>query len=269
MSRGQAWFDALSAQRLPSPYRSVATADADLGDGQAARLLAVVPDPDNAFPRARNGEVGLLEGIGLARAVRQVIEQDKDMAGGQRRPVVALVDVPSQAYGRREELLAEYLYVAAAVDAYATARVAGHPVIALVVGSAISGGFLAHGFQASQILALDDDKVEIHAMHKQAAARITLRTVAELDEFAKSVPPLSYNVRDWATLGYCDGLLQVSNADQPTSADTEVARDALRAAVARARTGPRDLSNRLTSAQARHSRRASLEVRRQLTRQWG
>ena len=156
MSRSQAWFDALATRTLPSWYRSVALADCDLGGGQPARLLAVVPDPDNAFPRARRGEVGLLEGIGLARAVREVIELDSGLADDQRRPIVAVVDVPSQAYGRLEEQFGEYLYIAAAVDAYATARVAGHPVVALVVGSAISGGFLAHGLQASQILALNE-----------------------------------------------------------------------------------------------------------------
>jgi biotin-independent malonate decarboxylase gamma subunit len=268
MSRSQTWFDALATQTLPSWYRSVALADCDLGGGRPARLLAVVPDPDNAFPRARRGEVGLLEGIGLARAVREVIELDSDAADDQRRPIVAVVDVPSQAYGRLEEQFGEYLYIAAAVDAYAAARVAGHPVIALVVGSAISGGFLAHGLQASEVLALDDDQIEIQAIHKPAAARITLRTIAELDELAKIVTPLSFDVRVWATLGYCDGLLKVSHPDQPTSADADLARGALRHAVTRARLGPRDLTNRLQSAQAQHARRASLQVRQRLTEQW-
>ena len=268
MSRSQTWFDALATQRLPSWYRSVALADCDLGAGRPARLLAVVPDPDNAFPRARRGEVGLLEGIGLARAVREAIELDSGVADDQRRPIVAVVDVPSQAYGRLEEQFGEYLYIAAAVDAYATARMAGDPVIALVVGSAISGGFLAHGLQASQVLALDDDQIEIQAIHKPAAARITLRTIAELDELAKTVTPLSFDVRVWATLGYCDGLLKVSHPDQPTSADADLARGALRDAVTRARLGPRDLTNRLQSAQAQRARRASLQVRQRLTGQW-
>jgi biotin-independent malonate decarboxylase gamma subunit len=268
MSRAQTWFYALSTQALPSRYRSVAIADSDLGGGPAARLVAVVPDPGNPYPRARRGEVGLLEGIGLARAVREVIELDSGLADDQRRPIVAVVDVPSQAYGRIEEQYGEYLYVAAAVDAYAAARVAGHPVIALVVGSAISGGFLAHGLQASQVLALDDEKIEIQAIHKPAAARITLRTVAELDELAKVVTPLSFDVRTWATLGYCDGLLKVSNADEPTAADVSLARGALRDAVTRARLGPRDLTNRLQSTQAQQARRASLHARRCLTEQW-
>ena len=53
-------------------------------------------------------------------------------------------------------------------------------------------------------------------MHKAAAARITLRTVDELDELAKTILPMSYNVEDWAKLGFCDALLKVDNADSPT-----------------------------------------------------
>ena len=268
MSRGGTWFDALSSATLESRYPSVAIAEADLGDGLTARLLAVVADPTSPFPRARGGEVGLREGVGLARAVREVVAQDADRSDDERRPIVAIVDVPSQAYGRVEEILGEHLYLAATVDAYATARAAGHPIVALVVGSAISGGFLAHGLQANQILALDDDEVVIHAMHKEAAARVTQRTVAELDELAKTVTPLSYSVRDWATLGHCDGLLAASNPDQPTDADLDLVRDAVRDAIVRARAGPRDLTNRLQSPEAQRSRKATLEVRSRLTEQW-
>src|SRR3546814_10467080 len=53
------------------------------------------------FPRARNGEVGLLEGWGLAKAVDDAIDADRDASS--KRALIAIVDVPSQAYGRREE----------------------------------------------------------------------------------------------------------------------------------------------------------------------
>ena len=62
-SRGRTWFDRLSGNTplLPDYPASVKVADAKIA-GNPARLIAVVPDPDNPFPRARNGEVGLLEG---------------------------------------------------------------------------------------------------------------------------------------------------------------------------------------------------------------
>ena len=98
--RGLNWFNALSAgavevEGLPSSLK--------VADGELGRFIAVVADPDNRFPRARNGEVGLLEGWGLAKAVDDAITADRDKS--QKRPLIAIVDVPSQAYGRREEAL--------------------------------------------------------------------------------------------------------------------------------------------------------------------
>ncbi len=93
---------------------------------------AVVPDPDNPFPRARQGEVGLLEGWGLAAAVDEALEADREAP--RKRALLAIVDVPSQAYGRREEALGIHQALAGAVDAYARARLAGHPLIGLLVG---------------------------------------------------------------------------------------------------------------------------------------
>ena len=76
MSRSQTWFDALATQTFPSWYRSVALADCDLGGGPAARLLSVVPDPDDAFPRARRGEVASLAGAPWA-----VVWHDRPVPG--------------------------------------------------------------------------------------------------------------------------------------------------------------------------------------------
>jgi malonate transporter MadL subunit len=60
-SRGRTWLDRLtgSARPIPGYPASVLVADAGLA-GKPTRFIAVVPDPDNPFPRARNGEVGLL-----------------------------------------------------------------------------------------------------------------------------------------------------------------------------------------------------------------
>src|SRR5918994_2647541 len=151
MSRGKTWFEALAGthDREAKPA-SVLCADGTVG-GERVRFLAVVPNPEAKFPRAREGELGLEEGWALARHVREAVADDGE---GDRRALVAVVDVPGQPYGYREELLGLHLALAAAVDAYATARLAGHPLVALVVGQAISGAFLAHGMQANRILAL-------------------------------------------------------------------------------------------------------------------
>jgi biotin-independent malonate decarboxylase beta subunit/biotin-independent malonate decarboxylase gamma subunit len=261
MSRGRRWLSALAATEPVAVIPSVIRADTD-----DATYIAVVPDPQNPFHRARNGEVGLTESWALAETIEEIVSADA--AVDVKRAVVAVVDLPSQAYGRIEEMAGLHHAIAAAVDAYHRARNAGHPTVAIVVGQALSGGFLAHGLQAQQILALDDPGVQIHAMHKSAAARITLRTVDELEKLAETVLPLSYNVRDWAQLGFCDGLLRVSDADAPTADDISAVRRAVDAAIAAARSGPRDLSNRLDSPGAWANRRASRAIRDVMSAQW-
>src|SRR6202042_1978829 len=105
-----------------------------------------------------------------AKHLREAIELDSQ---AEKRAIIAIVDVPSQAYGRREEQFGIFLAAAAATDAYVCARLAGHPVVSLIVGHAFSGGFLTHGEQANRLLAFNDPGVVVHAMAKNAAARVT------------------------------------------------------------------------------------------------
>ena len=265
-SRGHAWFEVLAGAARPASDGppSVLVADGVLR-GERARYLSVVPDPRGRFPRARGGEVGLEEAWFLARYVREALDDDCDQ---DRRAIVAIVDVPSQAYGLLEDLLGIHLALAAATDAYATARLTGHPVVALIVGQAISGGLLAHGYQADRVLALDDSGIEVHAMEKHAAARVTRRTVEELDELAKKVPPIAYDVRTFAVLGIVHRLIKDVDANDPVAEDVERVEAELASAIVDARSGSRDLTNRLNSEGARRYRAASLEVRKRLTEQW-
>jgi malonate decarboxylase gamma subunit len=273
--RGRVWFKALTGQDTPMPGDppSVLVADALIGD-ENARLLCVVPDPDSRFPCARHGEVGVEQAYTLAARVREISGRDefpliRGVSGSDaKRPIVAIVDVKSQAYGRREEIAGIHLAAAAAADAYATARFAGHPVITLIVGQAISGGFLTHGYQANRLLAFDDNEVLIHAMHKEAAARITRRSVDQLESLAKTVTPLSYNIRDYAKLGLLHKLLHVSNPENPSPEEVSLVRNAIAEAIADTRQGPTDLRSRLESEAAQTARKASLLVRARLEKQW-
>ncbi|AUG10447.1 biotin-independent malonate decarboxylase subunit gamma [Pseudomonas sp. S09G 359] len=251
--RGLQWFNALSAGATPVEGlpASLKVADAEMG-----RFIAVVTDPQNRFPRARNGEVGLLEGWGLAKAV------DEAIARGDKRPIIAIVDVPSQAYGRREEALGIHQALAAAADSYARARLAGHPVIALLVGKAMSGAFLAHGYQANRLIALRDPGVMVHAMGKASAARVTLRSVEELEALAASVPPMAYDIDSYASLGLLWETLSVSQIEQPTPEDVARVSDCLASAIKDITST--DLSGRLGAA----NRAASSHVRQLLRAQW-
>ena len=263
-SRGAVWLAALThnAAPLDGYPPSVRVVDAPLA-GAPARYLAVLPDPDNRFMRARTGEIGLVEAWQLARAVQQVVVEDRDLA--VKRPFVAVIDVASQAYGRREEAYGIHQALAGAAGAYAEARLAGHPVIGLIVGKAMSGAFLAHGYQSNRLIVLDDSQVMVHAMGKASAARITLRTVAALEALAATIPPMAYDVKNYATLGLLWQTLQVAQPDHPSAQDTAAVDACLQAALADIRADPgRDLSSRLGAPH----RQASAKVREVLRQQW-
>jgi len=265
-ARGRIWFEALAgkqAKHVPS-VPSVLVADTAL-QKERVRFLAIVQDPENRFPCARQGQVGLQEGWNLAKQVRDAIKADEN---GEKRAIIAIVDVPSQAYGRREELLGIFLAAAAATDAYVSARLAGHPVISLLVGHAISGGFLTHGAQANRLLAFNDSGVIVHAMAKNAAARVTRRTVEELDKLAETVIPMSYKIEDYAKLGTLYKLIDGVNVDSPEPKQVDQVRADLLAAIADARSGQRDLSDRLQSRGAQKNRSATLVVRQRLAAEW-
>jgi malonate decarboxylase gamma subunit len=262
-SRGATWLAALTntADVLAGYPPSLRVADSTLA-GEPARYIAVVPDPNSPYPRARAGEVGLIEGWMLARAVHQTIEADHN---GVKRAVVAVIDVRSQAYGRREEAFGIHQALAGAAGAYAQARQLGHPVIGLIVGKAMSGAFLAHGYQANRLIALKDDGVMVHAMGKEAAARVTLRSVEDLERLAAEVPPMAYDIASYATLGLLWKLVDVQSAEQPAASDVAAVRSALVAALDNIRRDSvRDLRSRLGG----ENRPASSLVREKLRAQW-
>lgn len=261
--RGAMWLRLLTGGARPAhDWPAVKAVDAVLA-GQPARYLAVVPDPDNRFARARRGEVGLVEGWQLALAVQEPVALDRDAA--VKRPIVAVIDVPSQAYGRREEAYGIHQALAGAAGAYAQARLAGHPVIGLLVGPAMSGAFLAHGYQANRLIALDDPAVQVHAMGKASAARVTLRSVEALEKLAASVPPMAYDIKSFASLGLLWKVLEPTDPALPDEQDIALVHGALEAALADILADPaRDLSGRLGG---RH-RQASRRVRELLATQW-
>lgn len=264
VSRGATWLARLTAKApmLAGYPASVRVVDSELS-GRRARYIAVVPDRANRFARARNGEVGLVEGWELARAVHAVIDADRD--SDCRRPIVAVIDVASQAYGRSEEAYGIHQALAGAADAYASARLAGHPVIGLIVGQAMSGAFLAHGYQANRLIALSDPKVMVHAMGKASAARITMRSVEALEAFAATVPPMAYDIDSYASLGLLWRLLRVDHPDRPGAGDVAEVMHCLQAALMDILSEPQaDLQGRLVGPH----RQASRKVREMLRAQW-
>jgi malonate decarboxylase gamma subunit len=138
-------------------------------------------------------------------------------------------------------------------------------VVALLVGRAMSGAFLAHGYQANRLLALDAPGVLVHAMGREAAARITRRPLAELDEMGEKIPPMSYDIRNYARLGLLHKLIPGIDADAPSATQLDQVRASLVAAIADIRASGRcDLACRLRPG----LRAASIDVRQRLAQEW-
>jgi len=262
--RGKHWFNVLTQnfEAIDTGIASLHVANGQL-DGMEISVISIVADEQNLYPRARQGEVGLLEGWSLAFAVDQIIQADRELE--KKRGIVCIVDVPSQAYGRREEVFGIHQALAGAVDSYARARLAGHPLVSLLVGKSMSGAFLAHGYQANRILALNDQGVMVHAMGKESAARVTLRTVDELENLAANIPPMAYDIGSYNSLGLLSNLLNVSDADEPTDEDIEHIQQALKNAFEEITlSGVNDLKHRLDA----ENRSMSKKVRELLKEQW-
>jgi malonate decarboxylase beta subunit len=119
-------------------------------------------------------------------------------------------------------------------------------------------------------VALKDEGVNVHAMSKQSAARITKRNIKELEEASKKVPSMAYDIESFASLGALYELVSGIQAEQPTERDVQTIQDILTGAVEDVRReGVYDLSTRLYSEQARkEGRKASLLVRDELEKQW-
>jgi biotin-independent malonate decarboxylase gamma subunit len=257
-SRGRVWFERIAAGVPPVPDLppSVLAADLSIG-GRAVRAIAVVPDADARFVRARNGEVGIDEGYGIARAVA-------DSNGG----VLAIVDVPGQAFGRREEELGLQCALAAAVEAYATKRRSGFPVAALIVGKAISGAFLAHGMQAGWIGALRDPQIEVHVMSAAATARVTTMAPDEIARLADEIPATSREIERFAAFGAIDALFDVRDPRDPSPGEIDAVAQTIAAAIQDPRLGTRNPIERLYAPHAQTTRALARDVRARIEAQW-
>lgn len=261
-SRGRLWFEKLTGiKNATSPVSTVLHAQKD-----GKEFIAIVPDDDNKFPRVREGEVGLQEGFAVASIVNQIVAEDKDK--DVKRPIVLVVDVPSQAYGYQEELIGIHVALGSSAAAYAKARQAGHPVIDFIPGDAVSGGFLAHGLQSNRMIALDDDSITIQAMSKASAARITQRTIAELEEATKHVPAMAYDIDNYEKLGALYKLVKGIGSWEATDENVDKIKELINQAID-SLDGDTSLHFRYQTEIAKASgRKSTLQVRKLVDEEW-
>lgn len=157
---------------------------------------------NDRFPVVFGGVIGLEEGYKMATAVYRTMEADKDKPEAEKRPIVLIVDTPGNGPGKMEEIAGMNKSTGAYQLALAEARKSGHPIVAMVIGRAISGAFLCHGLQADEILALSPEfGTMIHVMPLTSISRITKMDIERLEELAKVNPVFAPGVNFFYNLG--------------------------------------------------------------------
>ena len=189
------------------------TFDPDYGPGAVVGTAAVgsvtatiiANDAQAISPRFQVvyfGVIGMEEAYKMACTVYETIEADTDKPVEEKRPIVLIVDTPGNAPGKVEEIFGMNKATGAYQLALAEARKAGHAVIAIVIGRAISGAFLCHGLQADHILALPKEYgTVIHVMPLSSISRITKMDIERLEELAEHNPVFASGVEFFYRLG--------------------------------------------------------------------
>jgi len=216
-------------ENLIGPYAQ----DAAIGPGAvvgtatlAGRRVTVIATDARGrnprFPVVMAGVIGLEEAYKMASAVYHTIEADRGKAAGDKRPLVLLVDTPGNAPGKVEEIFGMNCATGAYQLALAEARQHGHPVVAMIIGRAISGAFLCHGLQADRILTLSNKfGTMIHVMPLSSIARITKMDIERLEELSHSNPVFASGAGYFHKLGGVEEIVE-DPADMVAAIDRHI-----------------------------------------------
>ncbi len=129
----------------------------------------------------------------LAGEILDVIAQN------QQTPVIFIVDTLGQDSSRADELLClnrTFAHLASCVDLL---RRRGHPNLAIVLGEAVSGGFLSYGLMANQAFALESSQVKV--MDLQAMSRVTKIPLDKLKSLSQTSAIFAPGVENYHAMG--------------------------------------------------------------------
>ena len=155
------------------------------------------------------GIIGMEEAYKMAIAVYKTIEADSNKSADEKRPLVLIVDSPGNGPGKYEEITGMNKATGAYQLALTEARQKGHPVIAMIIGRAISGAFLCHGLQADHILTLSGKfATMIHVMPISSIARITKMDIETLQKLSSSNPVFASGAEFFYKLGGVEEVLE-------------------------------------------------------------
>lgn len=159
-------------------------------------------------------EVGVDLCLRMASAVLECV------AKRPGEPIVFFLDTQGQRLRRRDELLGLNGYMAHLAKCCEVARRAGHPLLSVVYGEAVSGGYLTTGMMADACYAVSD--AEIKVMNLPAMARITKVPLEKLQALAKESPVFSPGVDNYLRMGHLRAVWSGDYATRLAEALAEV-----------------------------------------------
>ncbi len=189
-------------------------------EGDTVTIIASDANAFNEkFPVVYAGIIGMEEGYKMAQAVYASLAADADKPAEEKRPLVLIVDTPGNGPGKVEEIFGMNKATGAYQLALAEARLAGHPIVAMVIGRAISGAFLCHGLQADHIVSLDANfGTMIHVMPLTSVSRIIRKDLETLQELSKANPVFAAGPRFFYALGGVEELVDDLDGMRPAVA---------------------------------------------------
>ena len=139
-----------------------------------------------------------LIGITLSNEILEVI------AKGKKTPIVFIVDTLGQDSSRADELLClnrTFAHLASCVDLL---KRSGHPNLAIVLGEAVSGGFLSYGLMANQVFAMQSSQVKV--MDLNAMSRVTKIPLDKLKSLSQTSAIFAPGVENYHAMGAVDDI---------------------------------------------------------------
>lgn len=185
-------LDELLRTLFPEGYEVRREGDVVMGHGTLdEQAIAVIGTTAHAA-------IGVEAALLLAREVLAVVRNHPG------RPLLLLVDTQGQRLNRRDELLGLNAYLAHLTKCLMLARQQGHPLLSLVYGEGVSGGFLSFGLMADKVYALPE--AQIRVMNLSAMARVAKIPVERLQALSASSPVFAPGVSNFLKLGGLDGI---------------------------------------------------------------
>lgn len=176
------------------PLGHAVTRDDDVLGGTATTAAGDV----TVIGTANKLEVGVDHALALAATVLA------STRAHPQRPIVMLVDTAGQRLARRDEMLGINSYFAHLARTLDLARRRGAPLVSLVYGESVSGGFLSFGLMADRIFALPEAQVRV--MDLRAMARVTKQPLEKLQALSLSSPVFAPGVENYVSMGAVEAV---------------------------------------------------------------